>query len=102
MCNDTVSRYYSSSDEPVRGHSQSTVSLCTIIFISGSCLILVLTTTIPSRPLQPDLKNVVKDYQGPTILPEKMRFENTRKINILSIVRFLNFAVIMTEICVGT
>ena len=82
----------------MRGHSQSTVSLYNIkLFISGSCPILVLTTTVPSRLLQPDRKNVVKNYQG-QLLPEKMRFENKKFFTI----RFLNFAVIMNENCVGT
>jgi hypothetical protein len=55
---------------------------CTIVYhgkrklsISRSCLILVLTTVL-GRPRRADVKNDVKNYQGP-LLPQKMRLENT-------------------------
>jgi hypothetical protein len=45
------------------------------LFISRSCLILVLA--VLGRPRHTDAKNIVKNYQG-QLLPEKMRFENTK------------------------
>ena len=54
------------------------------LFISESCPILVLTTIL-SNLCRANTKNYPTNYEGPTILPEKMRFENTK----ISPTRFL-------------
>jgi hypothetical protein len=77
---------------PRTQYSWTEPPLCTVplydskLFISRSCLILVLTTVL-HRPRRADVKKDVKNYQVPTtaVLPEKMWFQN------ISPIRFFKF-----------